>query len=255
VLYVAMTRAEERMYVLTGSPAKDASSLGTVSDMFAYFYQRNGEWSQENVLYTFGEGKQHVASKHSVALQGYSLKSFNSNLWRESIKMRAAAPGIWNTQMAEVKKDYGVMVHSALARIRVSSDVENALNSMLAEGMIDLEEKNVLDAALVRLLANPELQPHFREGLVIKNEAEIILKEAKMFRPDRVVINGKEAVIIDYKTGKEKQEHKAQIMEYGDRLKEMGYVVNELLLVYLETDKGVDKMSLVIGHLAMVICH
>jgi ATP-dependent exoDNAse (exonuclease V) beta subunit len=237
VLYVALTRAEERMYILTGTPSKNASGLSSVSDMFAHFYQQNGQWSQANAVYTYGTAVRHKAKEHQETTGRYELKTFNSNQWREGIKMRAAAPGIWNTQMAEQKKDYGVMVHTALSRVRYAEDVPSSLESMVAEGLINIEEKNELMKSLQRIVAKPELAPHFKNGQQVKNEAEIILADARMFRPDRVVINGKNAVIIDYKTGKEKTEHQRQVMEYGDLLSSMGYTVTQRILVYLESDK------------------
>lgn len=237
VLYVAMTRAEERMYVLTGTPSKNTSSLGSVSDMFANYYQSKGEWKDTKDLYSFGSATKYKREEHGPKTKNYELKVFNSNRWRESIKMRAAAPGIWNTQFAEQKKDYGVMVHSALARVKYAGDVQHALESMLAEGLINTEEKEKLNSSLKRIIALPELAPHFMEGPVIKNEAEIIMKNAEMFRPDRVVLNDKNAVIIDYKTGEERKKHKEQIDQYAGLLTQMGYLVTEKFLVYIETGK------------------
>jgi len=46
-------------------------------------------------------------------------------------------------------------------------------------------------------------------------------------------------VIIDYKTGEERKKHKEQIIGYSDLLSEMGYIVTERLLVYIEEEKVV----------------
>lgn len=68
---------------------------------------------------------------------------------------------------------------------------------------------------------------------------EVIDMNGEMFRPDRVVITNKSAVIIDYKTGAESPKHKKQIIQYGDLLSQMGYTVTEKLLVYIEGEKVV----------------
>ena len=154
--------------------------------------------------------------------------------------MRAAAPGIWNTQMAELKKDYGVMVHTALSKINTGADIKKALNSMILEGLINTEEYEKLQVTLAKIIALPQLAPHFASGLTIKNESEIITEIGELFRPDRVVISGRNAVIIDYKTGGEKSSHKKQILEYGDLLVKMGYDVKEKLVVYIEAEKVIS---------------
>ncbi|MCW3085611.1 MAG: helicase UvrD [Bacteroidetes bacterium] len=238
VLYVGLTRPEERMYILADTPGKNPANMGKVSDMLAYHYQVAGEWSDQKAVYTFGEEVKHKHHDKTTPLTNFQLPVFNSNRWRESIKMRAAAPGIWNTNMAETKKDYGVMVHTALARIKHPGDIEPALNAMLAEGLINNEEKENLFSKISNIVELPQLKAHFKEGLFVKNEAEVIALTGELFRPDRVVLDKKNAVIIDYKTGAEKQSHQKQIIQYGDLLNQMGYVVTEKLLVYIEIEDG-----------------
>jgi ATP-dependent exoDNAse (exonuclease V) beta subunit len=239
VLYVAFTRPEERMYILADKPGKNPANMGKASDMLAYYYQSKSEWSDQNNVYKFGEEVKHKSDHKSEPLLNFKLSSFNSNQWRESIKMRMAAPGIWNTNMAETKRDYGVMVHTALSRIKSASTVDYAINGMLEEGLINNEEKDHLSLTINKILALPQLKEYFKDGLVIKNEAEVITLTGEMFRPDRVIINNKSAVIIDYKTGGEKTSHKKQILEYGDLLNQMGYTIAERLLVYIEEEKVV----------------
>ncbi len=239
VLYVGFTRAEERMYVLSGIPSKNPSNFSTVTDMLAYYYQSIGSWETEKNTYSFGVTEKHITHKKQQQLSNYELLAFNSSRWRDTIKMRAAAPSIWNTNMAEVKKDYGNLVHTAMAKVKVLADVEPSLAAMCAEGLITLLEMETLSVSLSRILKLPHLEPYFKPGLVIKNEAEIVSLSGEFFRPDRVVIQGKMAVIIDYKTGEERKQHKVQIIGYSELLTQMGYVVTEKLLVYIEDEKVV----------------
>jgi ATP-dependent helicase/nuclease subunit A len=241
VLYVAFTRAEERMYIFSGKPGRAPANLANVSDMLAYYYQINGDWQEGKNVYTFGEESKHKLSTNNRQLTTtFQLVTFNSNQWREHIKMRAAAPTIWSTEAAEVKKDYGVLVHTALAKIKISEDVEPVLNAMCAEGLITTEEKINLHQTLSKIVKLPKLEAHFAQGVIVKNETEIVTSEGELFRPDRVILNAKSAVIIDYKTGEEKPAHKKQILQYADLLNQMGYTVTEKLLVYIEDDKVVE---------------
>lgn len=237
VLYVALTRAEERIYAFTGKPGKTVDKLSSVTDMFVHYFQDTGLWSDSQTIYTFGNPVSHQPSQKHAPVMNYTLNTFNSNQWRDQIKMRAAAPSIWNTQMAELKKDYGVMVHTALSRIKTSADIAGALAGMLQEGLITADEREKLELTLEKIIGLPGLTPHFAPGAHIKNEAEIITQEGEFFRPDRVVIQGNAAVIIDYKTGGEKSMHKKQIIQYGELLTKMGYEIKEKLIVYIEEER------------------
>jgi len=239
VLYVALTRPQERLYVLAGKPSKNPANLTTTSDMFAYYYQTTGEWQEGKAIYTFGSAVNHKAIVQSKEALNFELLTFNSNQWRNSIKMRAAAPSIWNLEETNSKKDYGVLVHTALAKIISSDDVETSVNSMFVNGLISSNEKEELLNTLRKIVSHPQLQSYFVTGASVKNEAEIITANGEMFRPDRVVFNEKSAVIIDYKTGEEKPAHKKQVFQYADLLQQMGYTVTEKLLVYIEEEKVV----------------
>jgi ATP-dependent exoDNAse (exonuclease V) beta subunit len=240
VVYVAQTRPEERLYIITGKQTEGKENISTITDMFSYYYQSKGLLNAGTAIYTFGNASKHK-EQHTTAIgNNYELKTFNSNQWRDSIKMRAAAPSIWNTNMAETKKDYGVKVHTALARIIYESDTEFAINSMFEEGLIDTEERDSLLVTIPKIISKDKLKPYFQQGLIIKNEAEIINANGELFRPDRIVINGKMATIIDYKTGEQKKEHGQQVIGYADLLHEMGYTITEKLLVYIEKDQIVN---------------
>ncbi len=248
VLYVALTRPEERLYILTGKPSKSPANLSSVSDMFAHYYQQNGDWQEGKTVYTFGEQTTHKQHLKGAETQNFKLLTFNSNQWRNHIKMRAAAPSIWNLEITESKKDYGVMVHTALAKIKSVDDIESAVNSMFLEGLVTAGEKENLLTVIKKIIKLPKLQAHFAQGLKVKNESEIISLTGEKFRLDRVVfhpvLKGKEgqstAVIIDYKTGEEKADHKKQILKYADLLNQMGYTVTEKLLVYIEEQKVLE---------------
>jgi ATP-dependent exoDNAse (exonuclease V) beta subunit len=239
VLYVALTRPQERLYILAGKPSKTPTNLTNTSDMFAYYYQTMGEWQEGKMLYSFGNAINHKAKEQIKETQNIELSTFNSTQWRNSIKMRAAAPSIWNLEVANTKKDYGVLVHTAMAKIKSSEDVEQSVNSMFVNGLISTDEQTGLLTTLNKIVAHPQLKGYFSKDLVVKNEAEIITATGELFRPDRVVLIDKTAIIIDYKTGEEKPSHKKQIFQYAELLEQMGYAVAEKLLVYIEEKKVV----------------
>lgn len=235
VLYVALTRPEQQMYILTGKLKEDQKEFTDISDFFSYYLKATEKLEQNNFVYTIGE-KTKKQIQHQTLGTNQTIGSFYSTDWRELIKMRTAAPSIWNTTFAQNKKDYGVMLHTALAKIRYKNEIENALNTMLNDGLIIEEEKEHLHNSIIRIINHPSLQIYFENDFVIKNESEIITPNGKTYRTDRVAIKNNDAAIIDYKTGVKKKEHRKQIDDYASLIREMGYTVINKLLVYISED-------------------
>ena len=78
--------------------------------------------------------------------------------------------------------------------------------------------------------------------MTIKNEPEILEMQGEASRPDRVVFDGEETIVIDYKTGRKSQSHRKQIERYGRLLQEMGYQRVRKLLVYLGEEVEVEEI-------------
>ncbi|NBU04994.1 MAG: hypothetical protein EBT39_01385, partial [Sphingobacteriia bacterium] len=68
-----------------------------------------------------------------------------------------------------------------------------------------------------------------------KLESEIITVTGELLRPDRIVFNSNETIIIDYKTGKENNSvYFKQLIKYQNALIEMGYKNIKKILVYTD---------------------
>jgi predicted RecB family nuclease len=78
----------------------------------------------------------------------------------------------------------------------------------------------------------PEHEIIAAEGTKI-NEQTIIKKATKAIKPDRVVLKGNSAYLLDYKTGEKHHKHKVQIEEYELALREMNYSVAKKALIYI----------------------
>jgi ATP-dependent exoDNAse (exonuclease V) beta subunit len=69
----------------------------------------------------------------------------------------------------------------------------------------------------------------------VKNELEILTSSGDILRPDRVVIEGNIAIVIDYKTGKKNaSKYHAQMRDYEHALLSLGYTSVKKLLLYIQ---------------------
>ncbi len=86
------------------------------------------------------------------------------------------------------------------------------------------------------VIEDKEMSIYFTKGLKIKNEADILLKNNTVLRPDRLVFKENNVTIIDYKTGLENKKHIEQILEYKKEIEKMGYIVVASILAYMNSN-------------------
>lgn len=110
--------------------------------------------------------------------------------------------------------------------------MDKAISRLIAAGDLERTEIGEIKVIMNRVMNHPELKPYFKVGLIVKNETDIVLANGDLLRPDRVVIDGNTACVIDFKTGMRKAEHDTQIIAYKSKLIDMGYQDVKSLLVY-----------------------
>ena len=148
LLYVTMTRAKERIYVLTRKPSKESAGQKSIPDMFAEYFKSTGEWADEKNIYTKGQINTDQLSAIGSQQSVTGLDELISNNWKKEIIIRAQAPDTWDTENPEQNRQYGNLVHAVLSRIKYYEDLDNAVNSLKSEGLIDEEEKKELTKTL-----------------------------------------------------------------------------------------------------------
>ena len=74
-------------------------------------------------------------------------------------------------------------------------------------------------------------------------EQEIIAPGVQISRPDRILTEGKNAILIDFKTGVAKESHHEQLNNYGETLSKMGYQNIRKYLIYLKEKPEVVEVQ------------
>jgi len=233
VLYVAMTRPEERLYVITKALPEKTESPVTASKLFSYFFQSEGLYSKEKDIYQFGD---RYSKPVSVKPVDYSEDSSAEPLTGKpalKLMLRKHAPPSWEMDEPDKNRDWGILVHSLLSRVIEEGDIDGLLGEMLIRGDITGEQTDDLKQLAKGLIKDPRFAVLFSPGYEVRNEAEIISGDGISYRPDRILLKGKQVMIADYKTGSFTERHRGQISNYAGLLKEMGYNVEGAYLVYL----------------------
>ena len=122
---------------------------------------------------------------------------------------------------------YGELMHLVLSEVERREDLETALrNTLELRGLIATSKQyDKIKGILERALANPKAKNWFNGTYKLFNERSILVagREESSRRPDRVMIKGDTAIVIDYKFAHEDNEHSKQVKDYMELLREIGY--------------------------------
>ncbi|RZL36909.1 MAG: DNA helicase UvrD, partial [Pedobacter sp.] len=111
-----------------------------------------------------------------------------------------------------------------LASATTENGVEDYTSNLVLQGIIKEEEKQKLVDSALEVLNHPELKEILSSATESITEKNIIDANGKPHRPDRVMINPDEVIILDYKfTLEESDSHIKQVDSYRSLLSEMGY--------------------------------
>jgi len=242
-LYVAMTRPEEQLYILTVPPPAKSDELNSLPAFFEGYLRSAGIWEDGRDSYEFGEVLSKLDPAAQEKLDIRMLTSLPSINWRDIIKIRHRAPAFFEVEDPAGKVDFGSRIHAILAEIRTEADIDSAVTKAFLAGNLSPEEESALRHMLYAITAHPLLSGCFDPTVTVRNEPEIIEPAGDAYRPDRVVQDGEKVTVIDYKTGRKSPSHHQQIRRYGRLLEEMGHSNVKKLLVYLGNTMEVEEVS------------
>lgn len=232
IIYVAFTRAANQLYVLANIPSPKAKDIKSIPSMLKHFLIQKDLWEDEKLQYDFGSFMPCI-QKQEVQSNFVPLSIFNSVDWRKNLLISTSAPEVWDVNDPERNKEWGNLIHYIFSKIEYHNQYPEAIAQLVENGIILKEQEQKFTDYVQSVISLAEIAPYFKEGLNVKNEADILLANGQSIRPDRIIFEKNKTIILDYKTGKPEQSHHLQIKKYGAVLKEMGYPSIELKLVYL----------------------
>lgn len=191
-LYVALTRASDEMYVIAVNYGKgDEPSAFLPREAFG----RKGK-----------PGRRDKADGDRLRV------AYTAPVRIDQVRR---AEGI---HPAEVRR--GELVHAVLARLEFTDadSLKGDLARCLEEERRAGRAGDIADigALLDAFLSRAEVLELFRkaEGRIVWNEQEFVRSDGQLFRIDRVIVDPSSVVVVDYKTGAERNEYAEQVENY-----------------------------------------
>ena len=232
-LYVAMTRAKERLYVFSKSfPDKIKDDFCIKGDLNSFLYAYDTKYPV-----IIGD-KDMIHLCEPINKRIFSVEQRKKLDWKEVISLKHSAEEIWDIDDVNAKRDWGKLLHLALSQIHYSNQKNEVLDMMYKSGVCVEDDYEKLKVTITKLFAHKQVKPLFDDAWEVKTEKEILTKEGRTYIPDRLMFSKKsnEIVIVDYKTAIDKEKyrlkHETQINEYADVLKMMGKTNIRKVLIY-----------------------
>jgi ATP-dependent exoDNAse (exonuclease V) beta subunit len=243
VLYVALTRAEEQLYIIS---SKNFSSKGEVpkNNMCAFFVNyliAQGIYKEDVFEYQMGTSTK-LSSEDKHEDRSKIIPNVAEVLNPKNIKIAQREALMWGTHQQEAI-EYGNVIHEILSFVNTKNDVDLAITKALENGLIQLGQKEAVYQTILEIVNLESLINHFAEGNRVLNEQTIIQKEGKIIKPDRMAITPDQKVyLLDYKTGVANSKYIEQLNDYQHAIEEIGYEVIEKVIVYIGAEVEVHLL-------------
>jgi ATP-dependent exoDNAse (exonuclease V) beta subunit len=243
VLYVALTRAEEQLYVISDMnlDSKGVARKNNMSNFFVNYLDNKGEFEVEKFEYEFGNPAK-LSSESDKTDGVQQIHSVSEVLNPKNIKIAQRESLMWGTHQQEAI-EYGNIVHEILSFVKTKADVALAITKAIESGLITFNQKELVFKTIQEIVNHSELSVCFEEGNEVLNEQTIIQKEGKTIKPDRMVLSkNKEVYLLDYKTGIHNSKYQLQLENYQNAIELMGYKVVKKSLIYIGQEINVVNL-------------
>ncbi|MGB0524655.1 MAG: UvrD-helicase domain-containing protein, partial [Flammeovirgaceae bacterium] len=229
LLYVAFTRPESKLYVISKYNLRKDGELKDIANLLTFYMGRSEipvTTELEIPIQVDSEAKL-IQARQYILKEDYAFKEeaeaetqevvyptpiFLHTQCRDQIRVRRNETRVVENknELEEIisARKQGVLVHYAFEKIRYRNDIPKAAQALVNEGLLAPEEVDNLTQQLTTVVDLPEIKRYFTKGIGLKvyNEKEVLIgnqESLQILRPDRIVFDGDQLIIMDYKTGTE----------------------------------------------------
>lgn len=239
VAYVAFTRSVSELHCMLPQPEKEPESVEKIDTIGKLLYfsfintiaggetDLSKKYNAEKNLFEFGQPPVAPADKTTRAKnKKTAIVPSVSTANRLQIKHQSVDFYLENQQLTDSRLNYGLIMHEILQNIRFRKDQETAIRRLITEGRITEAESEIIRRKFEEFWSIPQVSEWFAEEQRVLNEASILTPNGNIYRPDRVVISGTKASVVDYKFGDaESEQYHRQVKRYMELIEKMGYEV------------------------------
>ena len=249
LLYVAFTRACKNLFIY--GKRGDARYRSYIIEQSLPLIQQehledcilkeDSEEKDSSVIFTYGtfaetktqeeaNESKNIFNKKETTIKLFVETFDNKTEFQQSNKSREYISENDDEEKQNTYIKIGNILHGLLASIHTIDDLDKAITQLENEGILETEDitieriKNLLD----KRMKNPTIIDWFSNRWNLYNECSILYidpetNELMTRRPDRVMTNENETIVVDFKFGSQKSEHFSQVKDYMALLNNMNH--------------------------------
>lgn len=237
--YVAFTRAREKLYVSGPHQTPRQDSFHRIN----HFLELILEDSELDIKKTEEDStlkyeyqlslKKTKASEPAEAVS--EMDTYPRASYIEHLSIRSDSDRFFMLQDTEGAENIsmGHQVHEVLSLMSNAFDADAVIRQLLAEGTVMARDVSKIRERVNRLMQHPQMQQWFGADYEVLTERELSY-DGKILRPDRVMVKGGDAIILDYKKEKKEKTHQTQVKRYVEAVSSLGYTHTTGYVVYVD---------------------
>lgn len=241
VAYVAFTRAKHELICFAPLAEKlpeNADKIKSLSGLMHFSFSHaidklnnsnlTEHFKSESSVFSFGAPSKYKYTEQPSGDITIHADQYVSVSVADRLKIRHIGSDYWlkDQKINENRLNFGIIMHDILRQIKVKANQEKAISEMIREGRINDADSLTVNDEFEKFWSLPYVNDWFSEGLQVINEASILSPGGNLYRPDRIVVQGEKAVVVDYKFGEnENKMHTQQVQQYMSLIEQMGYQV------------------------------
>lgn len=231
MLYVATTRSKDYLYIAT--MAKKELKLSNMGDVINFSFE---EQFDENGVYEIID---YISTEDKIEeTENIDLKEYPTTTRLSELYISSEEKHLKHLVNIERSGRKGSLLHDILANASTEKEVDDYLTNLILDGIVQEDEKDNLKLKSLEVLQNTDLKAVLSKATGSITEKNIIDAQGKLHRPDRILFNNDEVIILDYKfTLTESDRHIEQVENYKNLLLDMGHSNVKTYLFYAVSGK------------------
>ncbi len=243
MLYVALTRAKANLIVFSNANAAKDYTGSLLASLIEGKWLDGTTYNSEKKLLTYGaivgsKSKDTATEKEKDKKQENPFTQTSTPIEQPFVSYKNRLTSRQSNNLARFLAttpdsledteymDKGELLHEIMSHLITGKELDKELTKKQLEGIIATDTyRESIKKLLERALSHPTASQWFDGSHTVINECSILYREGtqKVCRPDRVMIRGDQAIVVDFKFGKALPAHITQVQMYMSNLALMGY--------------------------------
>lgn len=233
LVYVAFTRAIDRLYIISEAPPSNSATISLPGLLLGYIREKDLDADEQNRYCMGNQTPPHHSEKTMTHVASLGMASHD---WTEKIIFTTDKRVEQTDRYLTNSRNKGIVVHELLSKISTKEQIESVLDHFVFNGRISSADKFDYQQMLVKIFALDIFNEAVQSAVNVRNEQELIGEDGQVLRPDRVIEFADRIVLIDFKTGEARRDHRKQIENYAKTLNLIYPHPVESYLLYLNDD-------------------